>query len=125
MPQVLSRDQVERYHEDGILFPIPTLSPAEIARFREAFYDLEARLGGKPSARQLSQTHLYFRWAYDLATYPRVLDAVENILRHPDLDRLHLPQARARPRLHLLAPGRHVLGAHLDPGCHRLDRADR
>jgi hypothetical protein len=84
MPRVLSEAQVERYREDGILFPIPALSPAEVARFRDAFYDLETRLGGKPSARQLSQTHLYFRWAYDLATHPRVLDAVEDVLG-PDI----------------------------------------
>ncbi len=84
MPKVLSREQVERYRDDGILFPIPALSLTEVARFREAFYDLEARLGGKPSAQQLSQTHLYFRWAYDLATHPRVLDAVEDILG-PDI----------------------------------------
>ncbi len=84
MPKVLSGAQVERYREDGILFPIPALSPSEVARFREAFYDLEARLGGKPSAQQLSQTHLYFRWAYDLATHPRVLDAVEDVLG-PDI----------------------------------------
>jgi hypothetical protein len=84
MPKVLSRAQVERYRDDGILFPIPALRPAEVARFREEFYDLEARLGGTPSAQQLGQTHLHFRWAYDLATHPRVLDAVEDILG-PDI----------------------------------------
>jgi len=65
MPRVFTREQVERYHREGVLFPVPAL---------------EARLGGKPSAQQLSQTHLYFRWAYDLATHPAVLDAVEAIL---------------------------------------------
>lgn len=80
MPKVLTPAQVERYREDGVLFPIPALSPAEVAGFRDAFFGLETRLGGKPSARQLSQTHLYFRWAYDLATHPGVLDAVEDVL---------------------------------------------
>jgi ectoine hydroxylase-related dioxygenase (phytanoyl-CoA dioxygenase family) len=80
MPNVLSSAQLERYHRDGILFPIPVLAPDEDGRFREAFYDLEARLGGKPSAQQLSQSHLHFRWAWDLATHPRVLDAVEDVL---------------------------------------------
>src|SRR2546427_750177 len=80
----LSREQVERYRRDGILFPVPALSADEVARFRAGYMDLEARLGGKPSAQQLSQTHLHFRWAYDLATYPAVLDAVEDVLG-PDI----------------------------------------
>jgi len=80
MPKVLAREMVERYHREGVLFPIPALSATEVGRFRAAFFELEARLGGKPSAQQLSQTHLYFRWAYDLATHPSVLDGVENIL---------------------------------------------
>jgi ectoine hydroxylase-related dioxygenase (phytanoyl-CoA dioxygenase family) len=84
MPKVLTSEQVERYHHDGILFPIPVLEPDEVDRFRDAYYDLEARLGGRPSPRQLGQTHLHFRWSYDLATHPRVLDAVEDVLG-PDI----------------------------------------
>ena len=84
MPTALSREQVERYRRDGILFPVPALSADEVARFRAGYMDLEARLGGKPSAQQLSQTHLHFRWAFDLATYPAVLDAVEDVLG-PDI----------------------------------------
>jgi len=80
MPTVFTREQVERYHREGVLFPVPALSRPEVERFRVGYFDLEARLGGKPSAQQLSQTHLYFRWAYDLATHPAVLDAVEAIL---------------------------------------------
>jgi len=84
MSQVLTAEQRERYHRDGILFPIPALSPGEVARFRAAFEDLAGRLGGRPVAQALAQTHLYFRWAYELATYPAVLDAVEDVLG-PDI----------------------------------------
>src|SRR5207244_8249037 len=80
MPRFFTREQVERYHREGVLFPVPALSRPEVERFRVGYFDLEARLGGKPSAQQLSQTHLYFRWAYDLATHPAVLDAAEAIL---------------------------------------------
>ena len=80
MPRVFTREQVERYHREGVLFPVPALSRPEVEPFCAGYFDLEARLGGKPSAQQLSQTHLYFRWAYDLATHPAVLDAVEAIL---------------------------------------------
>src|SRR5262249_46860230 len=39
-------------------------------------------LGGEP--RRIAVPHLYWRWAFDLATHPAVLDAVENLLG-PDL----------------------------------------
>jgi phytanoyl-CoA dioxygenase PhyH len=80
MPKIFTPEGLARYQREGILFPVAVLSAAETERFRAAFFDLEARLGGKPTARQLAQTHLYFRWAYDLATSPPVLDAVEDIL---------------------------------------------
>jgi len=84
MPKTLSTEQVGQYERDGIFFPILVLTAEEVARFRAAFEELEARLGGKPKAVELSQTHLYFRWAYDLATRPKVLDAVVDVLG-PDI----------------------------------------
>ena len=45
---------------------------------------MAARLGGRPVAQALGHTQAYFRWAYDLATHPRILDAVEDVLG-PDL----------------------------------------
>ena len=84
MSRVLTAEQVERYHRNGILFPIPALSRGDVARHRAAFEEVAARLGGRPVAQALSQTHLFFRWAYELATHPAILDAVEDVLG-PDL----------------------------------------
>lgn len=78
----LSAQQVQRYERDGVLFPVPVLSPEEVARFRAGFEELEARLGGRP--RPIGLSHLFFRWAYELATHPAVADAVEDVLG-PDL----------------------------------------
>ena len=84
MGKVLTAEQVARYQRDGILFPVPVLTPGETARFRAAFEALAARLGGRPVAQALGHTQLYFRWAYDLATHPAVLDAVEDVIG-PDI----------------------------------------
>jgi hypothetical protein len=84
MGKLLTQAQVDRYRRDGILFPIPVLSPAEAARFRAAFEELADRLGGRPVAQALGHTQTHFRWAYDLATHPKVLDAVEDVLG-PDI----------------------------------------
>jgi non-haem Fe2+, alpha-ketoglutarate-dependent halogenase len=80
----LSREQVERYERDGILFPIPVLDAEEVAGFRGALEALRARLGGNPKPARMSQPQLHFRWAWDLATHPAVLDAVEDLLG-PDI----------------------------------------
>lgn len=87
MSSTLSPEQVARYEREGFCFPVPVLTPAEAATFRAAFESLEARLGGRPAHAQLVQPHLCYRWAYDLALHPRVLDVVEavvgpNILVH-------------------------------------------
>ncbi|MDT7809652.1 MAG: hypothetical protein QOJ70_3465 [Acidobacteriota bacterium] len=87
MSSTLSPEQVTRYEREGFVFPVSVLTPAEAATFRVGFETLEARLGGRPAHTQLVQPHLCYRWAYDLATHPQVLDAVEavvgpNILVH-------------------------------------------
>lgn len=80
MATVLTPSLRQRYLEDGIVFPIEVLSPDEARRFRAASDDLENRLGGKPRTVTVRQMHLHFPWAYELATYPTVLDAVESVL---------------------------------------------
>jgi Phytanoyl-CoA dioxygenase (PhyH) len=80
MPNILSSEQLRQYQCDGVLFPIPILSESEVAPFRAALEELEGRLGGKPKPMQLGQSHLHFRWAYDLATHPAVLDVVEDLI---------------------------------------------
>jgi ectoine hydroxylase-related dioxygenase (phytanoyl-CoA dioxygenase family) len=84
MGKLLTAAQIAQYERDGIVFPVPVLTPEETARFRRDFEQLAERLGGRPVAQALGHTHAYFRWAYDLATHPRVLDAVEDVLG-PDI----------------------------------------
>jgi hypothetical protein len=80
--KTLSPEQIARYERDGALFPVPVLAPEEVARFRAGFEELEARLGGQP--RPVGLSHLFFRWAYELAAHPAIADVVEDILG-PDL----------------------------------------
>jgi hypothetical protein len=80
MTPLLSAAQRSRYARDGIVFPVPVLSAGEVRKYRLACDELEARLGGKPRTVEVRQMHLHFPWAYELATHPRVLDAVEDLL---------------------------------------------
>lgn len=80
MPRLLTEQQCREFAERGIVFPLRALSESEAAVFRGECDDLERRLGGKPRTIEVRQMHLHFRWAYELATHPRVLDAVEDLL---------------------------------------------
>jgi non-haem Fe2+, alpha-ketoglutarate-dependent halogenase len=84
MTRLLTEAQQRRYQQDGLVFPVRVLSPDQVRTYRLACDELEAHLGGKPRTVEVRQMHLHFRWAYELATHPRVLDAVEDVLG-PDL----------------------------------------
>src|SRR4029077_21153111 len=73
----MDAQQVDRYRRDGVLFPVPALDPAEVARCRAALEAAEPRLA---DPRRTPMPHTAFRWAWDLATHPAVLDAVEAVL---------------------------------------------
>jgi non-heme Fe2+,alpha-ketoglutarate-dependent halogenase len=78
--RTLSEQEQNRYQQEGIVFPIPVLEPAEVRYFRDACDELEKQLGGRPRTVEVRQMHLHFPWAYELATHPRVLDAVQDLL---------------------------------------------
>lgn len=78
MHSSLSPEQVRQYERDGIAYPIRVMSPGEAQSFRVGFEELETHLRRK--LEYVAMTHLYFRWAFDLATWPSILNAVEDIL---------------------------------------------
>lgn len=80
MSKTLTADQVQTYRRDGVLFPLPLLTAEEVAHFRSLHDQFDSHLGRKPKPTDKGEWHLYFKWACDLATHPRVLDAVEDII---------------------------------------------
>jgi non-haem Fe2+, alpha-ketoglutarate-dependent halogenase len=67
-----------RFERDGVVYPIPVLSPQKSSAYLASFAQLEELLG-RPIKR-MGNPALYFSWACRLATEPSVLDAVEEIL---------------------------------------------
>src|SRR5713226_3840701 len=104
MLKVLTPNQIDSYHRDGLLFPLPALSAAEVKYFRACHDDLDRRLGGRPTAEQKGDSHLYFKWTCDLATHPIVLDAVEDIIG-PDILIHSSTISRNMLRMRSLSPG--------------------
>lgn len=71
-----------RFEREGIVFPIPALSPEKTVAYRSCFAELE-QIAGRPLYR-LQNPVAHFEWAYRLAMEPAVLDAVGELLG-PDL----------------------------------------
>jgi ectoine hydroxylase-related dioxygenase (phytanoyl-CoA dioxygenase family) len=80
----LSTESVEQYGREGILFPVQVLSAAEIVEYRDALESVAASCRGDGKRRRFDNLHLFFSWAYRLATTEALLDAVESLLG-PDL----------------------------------------
>ncbi|TMQ03604.1 MAG: phytanoyl-CoA dioxygenase family protein [Deltaproteobacteria bacterium] len=84
MTRPLTAAEIDAYHTTGYLGGLRVLSSDEVAKARRHGEQLVARLGGAPRPADMVQPHLHFRWAFDLATHPAVLAAVESLLG-PDL----------------------------------------
>jgi ectoine hydroxylase-related dioxygenase (phytanoyl-CoA dioxygenase family) len=84
MGKRLSKNEVELYRKDGILFPIPVLDEAEVSHLASAINETELSLGQRPRGQLAGQCHLHFAWARRLVTNPLILDLVEDIIG-PDI----------------------------------------
>lgn len=77
MNRRLSPGEVSHYRENGVFFPVAALEPFETVRFRQVFESMERHEGPQKYA---PHPHLFFPWAYELATHPGVLGSVEDVL---------------------------------------------
>lgn len=74
----LGEPEIDRYRRMGAVFPIPVLDVDEVRRYRSALEEVEALNGG--TLKRLDAAHLFFPWAYRLATHEAIADAVATIL---------------------------------------------
>lgn len=75
----LTRQQLDQYHRDGIVFPVQVFSADEVALFRGALESI-ANNCGQDSLKRLDRLHLFFKWAHRLVTQQALLNAVGDIL---------------------------------------------
>jgi non-heme Fe2+,alpha-ketoglutarate-dependent halogenase len=84
MPKLLSRAQIDRFHQEGFLAPIRVMPEAEALDYRRRLERFEASTGEPLAGDLRHKPHLLFTWLADLVRHPRILDAVED-LYGPDL----------------------------------------
>ena len=68
----------ESYKNKGYYAPIPFLNEAEVTYYRGKLREIE--LYNKSEIKRLDALHLFFPWAYDLVTHPKLLDFMASIL---------------------------------------------
>jgi hypothetical protein len=66
------------YEECGFVHSVPILTPEEVRYFRDQIERSWSALGGRVT--RADGLHLFFRWAWDLVTHPRLLDCLEDLL---------------------------------------------
>jgi len=82
----ISKVDIERYREDGFVFPIPVLSSAQALEYRKHYETLEARVSHQQelSACLTNNAHFVIPMLNKLVRHRAILDAVESVLG-PDL----------------------------------------
>ncbi len=81
--KVLTQEQVDAYRRDGFFYPVPALSPDEIATCLAGLARLEASLGcavADADVKWRSHGHAHSPWFNALIRHPRILDAVEDVI---------------------------------------------
>ena len=85
--KALTQQQADFYHHNGFLFPMPALSPQEVATCLAGLNRLEAELGcavADADVKWRSHGHAHSPWFADLIRHPRILDVVEDVIG-PDI----------------------------------------
>ncbi len=77
--KVRTREQIQRYAQDGYLFPVPALTRREADEARATLEAFEAEHGGAWPRHVHHKPHLLLTWVDGLVRHPAILDAVEDI----------------------------------------------
>lgn len=81
--KTLTTEQLQQFRQNGFLFPLPALTPEQTAACLAGLGRLETQLGcavADADPKWRSQGHVHSPWLHDLATHPRILDAIEDVI---------------------------------------------
>ena len=81
--KTLTEEQVASFRHNGFLFPIPALTPDEVATCLAGLHRLEADLGcpvAEADVKWRSHAYAHSPWFNDLIRHPRILDAIEDVI---------------------------------------------
>ena len=80
MGKALTDEQIRAWENDGCIFPIRAVDPAEAEANYRRFLALEEEIGEEPQNRFKIKAHLPFPWMWDIIRNDTILDAVEDLI---------------------------------------------
>ncbi len=81
--KALSQEQVDSYRYNGFLFPVPALTPDEVATCLAGLQRLELELGSpvaEADVKWRSHAYAHSPWFNTLIRHKRILDAIEDVI---------------------------------------------
>ena len=81
--KALSQEQVDSYRYSGFLFPVPALTPDEVATCLAGLQRLELALGSpvaEADVKWRSHAYAHSPWFNTLIRHKRILDAIEDVI---------------------------------------------
>lgn len=84
MPKHLNADQIAAFEQQGYAYPFRAFDAEQAADYRRRIEAYEAAVGHDANRTLKIKGHLAFPWLMEIASHPRVLDAVEDLIG-PDI----------------------------------------
>jgi non-heme Fe2+,alpha-ketoglutarate-dependent halogenase len=84
MAKLLSTAQIEKYRNDGFVYPVDVMGREQAQAFLQRLEASEVQQGSRLVKGSNFKPHLLYKWADELAYHPTILDAVEDLMG-PDI----------------------------------------
>ena len=84
MSKILTRQQIEQYHDEGFISPVRVISEAEAFSIKAELEEVEANFPDEINAESRNNLHLSFTFLDALAHHPTIVDAMEDLIG-PDI----------------------------------------
>ena len=84
MPKVLTKEQIEQYHDEGFISPVRVISENEALSIKNQLEQVEAEFPDEINAQSRNNLHLSFAFLDALAHNTIIVDAMEDLIG-PDI----------------------------------------
>ena len=84
MPKVLTKEQIEQYHDEGFISPVRVISEAQALSIKNQLEQVEAEFPDEINAESRNNLHLSFAFLDALAHNKIIVDAMEDLIG-PDI----------------------------------------
>jgi hypothetical protein len=78
--KILSKQQIEHYHEQGFVAPVDVMSEDEALEYAQRLQAAELEYPAELNAENRNNAHLSFMFLDELVHHPLILDAVEDLI---------------------------------------------